>query len=225
MTSTGKRDLAQHRAESAGDVERQMPTRRPVDLLAEHLDQRDVVALRAVGLGDLEQAGGARVLRLVVGVAEAGDEAPLGAVRGDPVGEPRALVAVLGHAVLQDLPAARHGARELVSHHQQPRGDWNLQVGRYRVMDQPGDQRLRGDAVIHQDDHAGIENPALRLGQLAARDDKVERLGEAHLADDLGKHVLAAHPKLRGIRGGAADAGGRAAHSTLSPCCGVRPQS
>ena len=138
-----------------------MPARGLVDLLAQHLDQGDAVALGAVGFGDLEQPGRARILGLVIGMAEAGNEPPLGAERGDFLGEPGAAVAVLRHAVLEDLAAAGHGAGELVPHHQQAGGDRNLQIGRHRVVDQPGHQGLRRDAVIHQDDHAGIEDPRL----------------------------------------------------------------
>ena len=101
-------------------------------------------------------------------MAETRNEAPLGPERRDLVGQPRPLVAVLGHAVLQDPAAARHGAGELVPDHQEARSDRNLQVGRDRIVDQPRDQRLRRDAVIHEDDHAGIEDPALFLRQLAA---------------------------------------------------------
>ena len=197
-----------------------MLARGAVDLLAEQMDQFDVIALGAVGARDLEHARRARVLRFVIGMAEAGDERLARPVARRQPGAPGALVALRGEAFRQDPARPRHRAREPAADHQHPGGKRHLDVVGHRVLDHAGDQGRRRDAVVHQDDQAGIEDARLARRRLAPGDDEVERLGEALLAQNLAEHVLAAHTEARDVRGGAPDAGGGFGHVGGSPGSG-----
>ena len=66
-------DFAQQRGDRAGGVDGQVPAPRRVDLFRQQAQRTDVAARDARFLGDGEQARGARVVGLVVRMAETGN--------------------------------------------------------------------------------------------------------------------------------------------------------
>ncbi len=210
--SRGKAQLAQQRAERAGDVQRQMLSRNAVEFFAQDVDQRDIGTVYAVLACDLHQPQGPGIGRMIVGVSETG-QAPL-EFRGifDSLARPDARLFSRRYAFEQQRTHTCHGADELLSDHHRARGNSDLRLTREGVGDQPRHDRGGRDAVIHEDDHAGIHHRQLAGFDVIAGDDEIERLGEGLLSEHVRQDGASPHHQSGHVGRRAADAGNGRGH-------------
>ncbi len=203
-------EVEQHRRDRQRDVQRQRPAPRLGDRLPQRPSERDVRPAHAPRVRELEDALGARVDRRVDGVAEAGH---LAAGGPDPADDVRGRAAG-GDRLLEQPRAFLGGAEDDRARAEDPGGDGALQragVG--------GERHPRGDVrrhhpVLGDRDEEQVEEEALVLGRLLARQQQVEVLGERQPAHEVSGEVASAY--LDPVRVGPADpADGIAAHLAL----------
>src|SRR5262245_17099176 len=186
-------EVEHHRGDRQRDVHRQRPAPDLGDGVAEPAGELGVHAADAVLVGELEDPLGARVDRRVHRVAEAGH------LLARVVDLARDLDRVAAVVLRQQSRALLGGAEDDRPAAEDPRGDCALQrvgVG--------GERHPRGDVRRHQpvlgDRHEQqVEEVALLVGRLLAREKQVKVLGEAQPAHEVAGQVAAAHLDPGGV--------------------------
>jgi hypothetical protein len=179
---------------------------------ADRGEEVQVVTERAVAAGQVEQHGCARVLHLVDGMPEPGDETAVVPGGADDLGGelvpaglvPRALGARRDGIVEEPGGVLGH-AEEPGSAPEQPGGDGPLQRLGRAGQRQAGREGGRGEAVVGEGHEHGLEQGELARRRAPLGDEPVRQLAEADLAEQVGGQVLAQQRDRVGRR--RADAG------------------
>ena len=180
--------------------------------VAQRAGQRDVRPADAARVGELEDPLGARVERLVHGMAEAGQPAAGARGRRATSRGDRVRVAPAATRACASSSSRAHSSAVPRITGPQPR-----MPGRDRALQRPGvggERHPRGDvgrhqAVLGDRDEQQVEEVALVLGRLAAGQQQVEVLGERQPAHQVAGEVAAADLDPVGV--GLADAADRRA--------------
>jgi hypothetical protein len=111
-------------------------------------------------------------------MAEAGQRRATGAMAGDDVAAPGLRVG-LRDALGEDAAGPFHGADKDVADREQSRCNAHLRLAGDAVDCQPGDDRRRRPAMLHERHEAGIEHARLVRGRHASPKQEVDHVGEA----------------------------------------------
>jgi len=159
---------------------------------ADRLEQAQVRAAQPLIFGDLDEYRGSRILDLVHGVADAGNELPGIPRRADRAQRELVELGVGGwHRVsggqhgVQELPAVLGDAEVPGPAAEQARGQRALDGVRRGQVGQPGGDRGGGEPVVGQGHEHRLEDPDLRLRRAPLGHHPHRQLAEPDLAHQI----------------------------------------
>ncbi len=177
-------DLSQQRGDRAGRVDREMPAPGGIHFRGQQPQRANMAPGDAGLFREREQARRARIVGLVVRMAEAGNR-PLR--RAESLRDRfRGIRLILRrNYFLQIRRTAFHGADEGTAHAEQPCGHCRLHRLRAGIVDQARGDRRGREAVLHQCHQHGVEDLRLRRRRPRAKQLKVHHFRERELADQV----------------------------------------